>query len=74
MLHTNTLDPNTITAIALAAYGYLLRYGDSVINTDDDIRKIIRMKKDGKIPEDVAELLRYAGRKQPYLEYDLGNK
>jgi hypothetical protein len=70
----NKLDENTVTAIALAAYGYLLRYGTAVSNTDEDIKHIVRMKKDSALPKAVAEYLRYMGQEAPYVEYELGKQ
>jgi len=67
------LDENILTAIAVAAYGYLIRYSEPY-NTDDSIRDIVRITKDDAIPPQVAQLLRYAGQEAPYVEADLGKE
>ena len=39
------MDESILTAIAVAAYGYLIRYSEPY-NTDDTIRDIVRIAKD----------------------------
>ena len=69
-----TLDENVLTAISLAAYGYLIRFGNTVYNTDDVIRSIVRLKKDQELPSEVAQILRYAGHEAPIVEQQLGEQ
>ena len=69
-----TLDENTLTAISLAAYGYLIRFGNTVYNTDKDIKSIVRIKEDQELPTEVAQILRYAGQEAPIIEQQLGEQ
>lgn len=63
---------NILTAMSLAAYSYLIQNGSKTYNTEDDIRKILRLEKDDPIPLEATALLQTVGAELPYAAKDTG--
>lgn len=66
------LDENTLTALSLAAYSYLIPNGSKTFNSEEDIRKILRLEKDDPIPVEAFNLLINMGAELPYVAKDIG--
>ena len=63
---------NTLTALSLAAYSYMIVNGNTVFNTDDNLRNILRLRDKEHIPLSLITLLTNMGNEHPYAIREVG--
>ena len=69
---TRELDENVVTALALSAYSYLIKQGNKVMNTNEELETLFRLKKGVRAPFEIEQMFRFAGQEMPIVVKALG--
>lgn len=69
---TRELDANVVTALALSAYSYLIKQGNKVMNTNEELETLFRFKKGMRAPLHIEQMFRFAGQEMPVVVKALG--
>lgn len=69
---TRELDENVVTALALSAYSYLIKQGNKVMNTNEELETLFRLKKGVRAPLEIEQMFRFAGQEMPIVVKALG--
>lgn len=69
---TRELDENVVTALALSAYSYLIKQGNKVMNTNEELETLFRLKKGMRAPLHIEQMFRFAGQEMPIVVKALG--
>lgn len=69
---TRKLDENVVTALALSAYSYLIKQGNKVMNTNEELETLFRLKKGVRAPLEIEQMFRFAGQEMPIVVKALG--